>query len=124
MSRGFEKYHGLSARAENKMQAVKEMLELYMYLHPLKSKYLEQRFKLRGNEIRAIMSELSCQDEPICSGPKGYYWATCAGDIDKTIDHLTDRCTRMQNRIKGLKRARMKMITRISEPEPEQIKLI
>ena len=124
MPRGFEKYHGLSARAENKIAAVKDLLFRYRYLHPLGSKYLEQLFKLAGPEIRSIMSELSCQGEPICSGIKGYYWATSAGDIDKTINHLTDRCTRMQNRIKGLKRARMKMITRISEPEPEQIKLI
>ncbi len=66
------------------------------------SKELEQHFSLDGRSVRRIISKLRQEGNPICSGPKGYYYAVSQREINETIARLNELVTGVSNARTGL----------------------
>ena len=61
------------------------------------SKELERLFDLDGRGIRRKISALRKEGHPICSGPRGYYYAANQDEINDTVGHFNEFVTGLSN---------------------------
>ena len=80
-------------------------LKRYSKDQPKKSKDIEQALGISGVTVRAAVSYLREQGEPIGSGAGGYYYDPNWTEMPNTIAHLRQRATRMETVAKALEQA-------------------
>jgi len=91
------KIDGLTQRAIDAKDAFIRGLVAHGPDYPVKSKKIEDALHLTGPEIRALVSYLRVQGEPIGSDNRGYYWCRDAADLEKTKQHIQARIQRLQH---------------------------
>ena len=111
---GFENFNGLTGRALAAKDVFLRRIKLRTPDNPVKSKLIEKGLGINGSEVRALVSLLRCNGEPIGSGGDGYYWCATVDELDPTLDHIAGRISRLQSVWAGLMTARS-MINRGKE---------
>jgi hypothetical protein len=71
----------------------------------VKSPALEARFGIRGTVLRAMVNELRCRGQPICSDESGYYYAKNEAELKATVSRFSSRIGKMAKARNGLARA-------------------
>lgn len=66
------------------------------------SKELEDRFSIKGRDLRRVISALRQDGIAICSNEKGYYFAENQKEINATVSRLNELVTKISNARTGL----------------------
>ena len=61
------------------------------------SKELEDRFSIKGRDLRRVISALRQDGIAICSNEKGYYFAENQKEINATVSRLNELVTKISN---------------------------
>jgi len=76
---------------------------------PIVSRKLQTLWDISDVTVRQAVALLRDEGEPIASGSKGYYFATTAGQLEDTINHLRERVIGISKRISSLTSTQNKM---------------
>lgn len=73
--------------------------------HEVKEFLSDHGYSIARNNVGSLMTKIMYNmNAPICfSNVKGYYWATCRAEIEKTIDDMKMRQASLQEHIDHLK---------------------
>lgn len=97
--------------------------EKYMKTHcrgkenAVKSPELEIIFHMKGTEIRKTVNNSRRRGFPICSGRTGYYYATTAEDLQKTVANLDGRIRKIEAAKEGL----LEMLKKVERKEKSHV---
>ena len=65
--------------------------------YPIKSRLFEDKYKVKGTEVRDAVRELRVRHKlPICSGSKGYYFARNKAMWERTKAQLLSRAKKLR----------------------------
>lgn len=99
---GFSGDAELGQTAQRHLAKFVERLRLRTAGNPVLSAEVERGLKISGVTVRAMVSHLRVQRQPVASSGKGYFWARSRVELQETIDHLKARVTRMNRVISAL----------------------
>lgn len=69
------------------------------------SAYLQNRFCISSRTVRRLVNQLRNDGNPICSGDKGYYYATDREELIASIRQMTSRIKEISKARRGLIKA-------------------
>lgn len=85
------------------------------------SKFLEQKFMLRGSTLRRCINYLRKCGVPIASDGNGYYYAAKPIDLEITLHHMKGRFQSISEATLGLEMAYRKMLKDQGFPTQETL---
>ena len=101
----------ITPELEKKVPSFLKLIKSYTFETPVKSRKIEGVLNIKGIEVRAIVRYLRRYDYQIGSSQKGYFWISNKSELDKTIEHLTQRKVSLENTINELKKIKIKIKT-------------
>tara|TARA_R110002012_G_scaffold16463_1_gene63549 strand:+ start:196 stop:531 length:336 start_codon:yes stop_codon:yes gene_type:complete len=78
---------------------------------PIRSKEMQYRWNISDITVRQAVGLLRDDCHPIASGPKGFFYATTAKQLNSTIKDLNGRLTVISKRCKKLQDAQERMMS-------------
>ena len=69
----------------------------------IKSIIFEEAYGINGSEVRLIVSYWRLKGEAIASDKNGYFMAFSSSELDNTIHHMDERCSKIAHVSRSLK---------------------